>query len=203
MITIWGRPNSHNVKKVLWLAEELGLDFVRHDVGGSFGYPEDYTAKNPNRLVPTLEDGELVLWESNAILRYLAAQYGGEAFWPSAPTQRALGDKWMDWQFTLADAQRDAFLGMVRTTPDDRDNAAIKKSLSDSARLFGFVEHALTQTPWLSGDTFGIGDIPLGVYVRTFAGIGGDTTTMPHLQNWYKRLQQRPGYACHVMIPLT
>jgi glutathione S-transferase len=109
----------------------------------------------------------------------------------------------MDWQFTLADAQRDAFLGMVRTTPDDRDNAAIKKSLSDSARLFGFVEHALTQTPWLSGDTFGIGDIPVGVYVRTFAGIGGDTTTMPHLQNWYKRLQQRPGYACHVMIPLT
>lgn len=203
MITIWGRPNSHNVKKTLWFAEELGLDFVRHDVGGAFGYPDDYTQKNPNRLVPTLEDGELVLWESNAILRYLATQYGAEAFWPGLPSLRAVGDKWMDWQFTLADAQRDAFLGMVRTTPDDRDNAAIKKSLCDSARLFGFVEHALTQTPWLSGDTFGIGDIPVGVYVHTFAGIGGDSSNMPHLQNWYQRLQQRPGYARHVMIPLT
>lgn len=203
MITIWGRPNSHNVKKVLWFAEELGLDFVRHDVGGAFGYPDDYTQKNPNRLVPTLEDGELVLWESNAILRYLAAQYGGEAFWPSAPAQRSVGDKWMDWQFTVADAQLGAFLGMVRTAPEACDQENITQSLSRAALLWQMADDALKNAPWLSGDRFGIGDVPVGVYVHSFMNIGGDTTNMPHLQNWYKRLQQRPGYARHVMIPLT
>lgn len=203
MITIWGRPNSHNVKKPLWLAEELGLSFVHHDVGGAFGYPDDYTRKNPNRLVPTLEDGGLVLWESNAMLRYLAAQYGGEAFWPASPAARAAGDKWMDWQFTVAEAQRDAFLGMVRLAPEARDTAAIAQSLADSARLFKMAEDALAQTQWLSGDQFGIGDIPVGIYVHTFMSIGGDASDMPHLRDWYERLKQRPGYARHVMIPLT
>jgi len=203
MITIWGRTNSHNVKKVLWLAEELGLDFVRHDVGGAFGYPDDYISKNPNRLVPTLEDGDLVLWESNAILRYLAAQYGGEAFWPLSPAQRAGGDKWMDWQFTLAEAQREAFLGIVRMTPEARDSAAVEKSLSASARLWHLADEALGRSLWLSGDGFGIGDIGLGAYVHTFFSIGGDMSNMPHLKGWYERLQQRPGYARHVMIPLT
>lgn len=203
MITILGRPNSHNVKKPLWLVEELGLSFVRHDVGGAFGYPDDYTLKNPNRLVPVLEDGETVLWESNAMLRYLAAQYGGEALWPSSPAERAVGDKWMDWQFTLADAQRDAFLGMVRLAPETRDTAAIAQSLAHSARLLKMADDALAQTPWLSGERFGIGDIPVGIYVHSFMDIGGDSSGMPHLRDWYERLKQRPGYARHVMIPLT
>lgn len=203
MITIWGRPNSHNVKKVLWLAEELGLDFVRHNVGGAFGYPEDYSVKNPNRLVPTLEDGELVLWESNAILRYLAAQYGGELFWPSSPALRAVGDKWVDWQFTLSDAQLAAFLGIVRTAPEARDRESISQSLSRATRLWGMVNDTLKNAPWLSGDTFGIGDIPVGVYIHSFMNIGGESSNMPYLQNWYECLQQRPGYARHVMIPLS
>lgn len=203
MIRIWGRSNSHNVKKPLWLADELGLPFVRHDVGGAFGYPQEYMRKNPNRLVPTLEDGALVLWESNAMLRYLAAQYGGETFWPSSPSQRAKGDKWMDWQVMLADAQRAAFLGVVRLAPEAREPAAIAQSLAHSASLLKIADDALAQEPWLSGERFGIGDIPVGIYVHTFMSIGGDAADMPHLRDWYERLKLRPGYARHVMIPLT
>ena len=96
MLTIWGRLNSHNVKKVAWFAEELGIPYVRHDVGGAFGMDASYLAKNPNALIPTVEDGDLVLWESNAILRYLAARHGGERLWPGDPAERARADRWMD-----------------------------------------------------------------------------------------------------------
>ena len=83
--TIWGRLNSHNVKKVAWFAEELGLAYERRDIGGQFGYTDAYLALNPNRLIPTIEDGKVVLWESNAILRYMAAEYGGERWFPTDP----------------------------------------------------------------------------------------------------------------------
>src|ERR1700761_5183524 len=108
MLTIWGRLNSHNVKKVAWLAAEIGIDHVRHDIGGQFGFTDAYLAMNPNRLIPTIEDEGIILWESNAILRYLAARYA-EPLWPADPARRAIGDRWMDWQFGYAEAQRDAF----------------------------------------------------------------------------------------------
>ena len=111
--TIWGRLNSHNVKKVAWFAEELSLKYQRHDIGGKFGFTDEYLAKNPNRLIPTIEDGKVVLWESNAILRYMAAEYGGAAWFAADPIDRALADRWMDWQFTYADAQRAPFLARL------------------------------------------------------------------------------------------
>ena len=90
MLTIWGRLNSHNVKKVAWFAEEAGLTYVRHDVGGPFGMDAEYLAKNPNAMIPTIEDGEVTLWESNAILRYLAARHAPDRFWPTSPAACAL-----------------------------------------------------------------------------------------------------------------
>lgn len=203
MLTIWGRLNSHNVKKVAWLADELTIPFVRHDVGGSFGMPEDYRALNPNRLIPTIEDNGLVLWESNAILRYLAARYGDADLWPADPAQRARGDKWMDWQFSYADAQRDAFLNLVRRTPGTRDAEAIARSAKDCARLMSILETALAQTPWLSGEAFGLGDIPMGVYAHTWFTLAIQRPRLPHVGGWYAKLKARPGYAEHVMIPLT
>lgn len=203
MLTIWGRPNSHSVKKVAWLAEEVGLEYVRHDVGGAFGMSEAYLALNPNALVPTIEDDGVILWESNAILRYLAARYAPERFWPSAPSERAVGDKWMDWHFAFASAQLEGFLNLVRRSPADRNDAQIARSLEASSRLMRMLDAALDQTGWLSGHAFGIGDIPMGVYAHTWFTLDWARPDLPNLRAWYDRLVKRPAYAKTVMIPLT
>jgi len=203
MLTIWGRLNSHNVKKVAWFAVELGIDFVRHDVGGQFGIDAAYRAKNPNALIPTIEDGDVTLWESNAILRYLAAKHGGPRFWPADPAARAVGDKWMDWQIAYADAQRDAFMGLVRKAPEDRDPAAIAASAKRCAAQMAILDAALAHTPWLSGEEFGIGDIPMGVYAHTWFAIDIERPALRHVEDWYARIKARPGYAEQVTIPLT
>lgn len=203
MLTIWGRLNSHNVKKVAWFAVELGLPFERLDVGGKFGMDAAYLAKNPNALIPTIEDDGVILWESNAILRYLAAKHGGERFWPADPAARAIGDKWMDWQAGYADAQRDAFLNMVRKAPADRDHAAVAASAARCAKEMAVLDDALSRTPWLSGADFGIGDIPMGVYAHTWFSIDVERPSLSHVEGWYARVRERPGYAEQVMIPLT
>jgi glutathione S-transferase len=203
MLTIWGRLNSHNVKKVAWFAAELGVPFVRHDVGGAFGMDAAYRALNPNALIPTIEDAGLVLWESNAILRYLAARYGGDRFWPADAAARAVGDKWMDWQFSYGDAQRDAFVNLIRKPPEQRDAAAVAASASACAERMMIVEQALAASPWLSGDAFGVGDIPMGVYAHSFFTLDIPRPALPHVEGWYARLRERPGYVEQVMIPLT
>jgi len=204
MLTIWGRLNSHNVKKVVWLADEIGIAHVRHDVGGKFGMDDAYRALNPNALVPTIEDEGLVLWESNAILRYLAARYAQSTpMWPDNPVVRAVGDKWMDWQFGLADAQRDAFHNLIRRSESERDPAAIERSAAATAEMMARVDDALAQSPWLSGETFGIGDIPVGVYAHTYFSLAVQRPDLPHLADWYGRLKARPAYAKSVMIPLS
>jgi glutathione S-transferase len=203
MLTIWGRLNSHNVKKVAWFARELGIEHVRHDVGGTFGMDAAYLAKNPNALIPTIEDDGLILWESNAILRYLAARYGGERFWPADPAQRALADRWMDWQFGYADAQRNAFLNLVRRPPEQRDMGAVARSAEACAQQMAILNRYLADTPWLSGADFGIGDIPMGVYAHTWFTLEIERPNLPHVEEWYARLRERPGYAEQVIIPLT
>ncbi len=202
MLTIWGRLNSHNVKKVAWLAAEIGIEHRRIDIGGAFGFTPEYLAMNPNRLVPTIEDDALVLWESNAILRYLAARHAPH-FWPDDPAQRAIGDKWMDWQFTYARAQRQAFVNWVRTAESDRDFAAIERSVQASGAMMRILDAALARQEWLSGATFGIGDIPMGVYAYTWYSLPIVRPDTPHVRAWYDRLVSRPAYAELVMIPLS
>ena len=199
---LWGRLNSHNVKKVAWLAIEAGIDHERRDIGGAFGFTDAYLALNPNRLIPTIEDDGFVLWESNAILRYLAARYA-PALWPADPQARALGDRWMDWQFGFADAQRDAFLNLLRRSPAERDQAAIERSAVATGKLMAILDAELARRPWLSGDEFGIGDIPMGVYAHTWFSLPIERPDRPHVAAWYERLKTRPGYAETVMIPLT
>lgn len=203
MLTIWGRLNSHNVKKVAWFAEELGIERVRHDVGGQFGMDDAYLAKNPNALIPTIEDGEVVLWESNAILRYLAARYGGDRWWPESPAARAIGDRWLEWQAGYAEVARPMFVNLVRTPPERRDAAAIVASAKKCGQMMVVLERYLAERPWLSGDAFGIGDIPMGVYAYTWFTLDVARPSVPLVEDWYRRLQHRPGYARQVMIPLT
>lgn len=203
MLTIWGRLNSHNVKKVAWLAEEIGLPYVRRDVGGAFGMDAAYLALNPNALIPTIEDDGLVLWESNAILRYLAARHAPERFWPADPAARAQADKWMDWQFEYAAAQGPAFLNLIRRAPAERDEAAIQRAATRAGEMMKLLDDALARLPWLSGEDFGIGDIPMGVYAHTWFTLDIERPDMPHVTAWYDRLKTRPGFAEQVMIPLT
>ena len=201
MITLWGRLNSHNVKKIAWALIEMDLPFERKDIGGQFGYTPAYLAMNPNRMVPTIEDGDFSLWESNAILRYLADAHA-PAFRSNDTMVRAVGDKWMDWQFHFADAQRDAFLGCVRQGKDGSD-PVVAKSAAAAADMMAMLDAELACRDWLSGERFGIADIPMGVYAHTYHAIAITRPHLPHLAAWYARLQQRPGYASQVMIPLT
>lgn len=205
MVTIWGRKNSTNVKKVLWCAAELALPYHHILAGGQFGRnrDSDYLAMNPNGLIPCLQDGDLVLWESNTIVRYLAAQYGQNSLYIADAGARASAEKWMDWATTLAISFGAVFINLVRTAPENRDNALVEKSHAECERLLAVADTALATQPWLSGDKFGIGDIPLGCIAYGWFNI--DITRQPHpnLERWYQALTSRPAYQQTVMIPLT
>lgn len=206
MLKLWGRTNSTNVKKALWCLEELGVPYTRVDAGGVFGIVGEpaYATKNPNRLVPCLEDGELVLWESNAIVRYLAAQYGEPALWNPDPRQRAEADKWMDWvTSTLAAPFRGVFWNLVRTPVEQRDMAAVEASLAKCSELLAIPDRILAAQPYLSGANLGMGDIPLGCYAYAWFEMPIERPELPHLHAWYQRLQERPAYQRAVMIELT
>ncbi|WP_294309914.1 glutathione S-transferase family protein [uncultured Sphingomonas sp.] len=203
MLTIWGRINSHNVKKVVWLAEEMGLAYDRRDVGGPFGMDEAYRALNPNALIPTIEDDGFVLWESNSILRYLAANHGGEAFYPSNPQARASAERWMDWGFTWADAIRPIFFQMVRTAPEQRDTVLVERSVARAAGLSAILDEVLGRQEWLSGEAFGIGDIPVAAYANTWFQLPVRRPSRPNMERWYAQLQDRAPFRDVVMIPLS
>ncbi|QGZ32701.1 glutathione S-transferase [Stutzerimonas stutzeri] len=206
MVKLWGRINSTNVKKALWCLEELGVRYTRIDAGGAFGVVDeaDYVAMNPNRLVPCLQDGDLVLWESNAIVRYLAAQYGDGVLWNADARQRAEADKWMDWvTSSLAGPFRPLFWNIVRTAAQARDMAAVQASLAECGKLLGIADRALAEQPYLSGESFGMGDIPLGCFAYAWFEMPIERPDLPHLRDWYERLQQRPAYQTAVVTPLT
>jgi glutathione S-transferase len=206
MLKIWGRHNSSNVRKVLWCAEEIGVAYASIEAGGAFGKTGDphYRAMNPNGLVPAIEDDGLALWESNAIVRYLAARYAPGTLYPQDPAVRALGDRWMDWTTSrFAGAFRDLFWGMLRTAPEARDPASIAVALEHCGQLLGIADAALAQQPWLSGAQFAMGDIPLGSFAYAWFEMPIERPALPHLQDWYSRLQQRPAYRKGVMTALT
>lgn len=209
MITLWGRNNSTNVKKVRWLLEELELPYQHILAGREFGvnHEPDYLAMNPNGLVPLLRDDEtdVVLWESNTIVRYLAAQYGQGRLWVESPAERAQGEKWMDWALsTLSPKHGPLLQGLVRTAPEQRDNAAIEANKNTLDGLFVMLDDVLAKQPWLSGQAFGCGDIAVGPFIYNLYNIPG-LRWAPHanLQRWYAELCERPGFKNAVMIPVT
>lgn len=206
MLKIWGRHNSSNVRKVLWCAEEIGLAYESIEAGGAFGRTDDphYRAMNPNGLVPAIEDHGLPLWESNTIVRYLSARYALGTLYPEDPAERALGEKWMDWTTSsFAVAFRDLFWGTLRTAPEARDEASIAAALTRSGELLAIADATLAQQPWLSGERFAMGDIPLGSFAYAWFEMPIERPALPHLRDWYERLRQRPAYRKGVMTPLT
>lgn len=206
MLKIWGRRNSSNVRKVLWCAEEIGLPYQSIEVGDAFGGTQsaEYRALNPNGLVPVIEDHGLPLWESNAIVRYLAARYALGTLYPVDVAERARSEQWMDWtSASFAVAFRDLFWGVVRTAPADRDETRIAAALVRCGDLLAVADAALAQQPWLSGEQFAMGDIPLGAFAYAWFEMPIQRPELPHLADWYARLQQRPAYRKGVMTPLT
>ncbi|WP_455894297.1 glutathione S-transferase [Pseudomonas palmensis] len=207
MLKIWGRKNSSNVRKALWCAQELGLDYQSIDAGGEFGVVDEphYRALNPNGRVPMIEDGELVLWESNTIVRYLCGRYAPNTDWyPADPGARASAEKWMDWTTSsLATPFRPLFWGILRTPSDQQDWVQINAAHKQCAELLSIADQALATQPYLSGEAIGMGDIPLGCFVYAWFEMPIERPEMKHLRAWYERLRQRPAYQAAVMTALT
>ena len=206
MIRIWGRTSSINVQKVMWAVAELGLEHERVDVGGAFGGLDTphYGAMNPNRLFPVIRDGETVVWESNVIVRYLAARYGSGGLWPEDPVQRATSDRWMDWQLTVVQpAIFPVFHGLIRTAPDKRDMAAIQAGAERLGEAMRILDAQLAGRPFLAGDTPTIGDIPIGCVCWRYYNLDVARPELPNVLAYRARLEERAGYRAHVMLPLT
>lgn len=207
MLRIWGRTNSSNVMKLLWLCEELGEPVERIDAGGAFGRTTEpgYLAKNPNGLVPTIEDDGFILWESNAILRYLArTRPGGGAWYPAAPRAAADIERWMDWQLAALNAPMTAvFLTYVRTPEAERDLAATARARDAAERLWAMVEMRVARQAFLCGDMPTLADIALGPYIHRWLSLPIQRADMPGLAAWYARLNTRPAYARHCAGPMS
>jgi glutathione S-transferase len=208
MITIWGRANSVNVQKVLWVCDELVLPFERIDAGLQFGRntEPDYLEMNPTGKVPTLVDGNFVLWESNSILRYLALEYGPTSvLYPAGPKERASIDRWLDWTLsTLQPAERPVFWSLVRTAPADRDEAKLVKDLAAVTALWKLLDTHLQGRFFLETEKFTLADIVLGAYAKRWFGLEGiERPSLPNLERWYARLATRTGFKKYVDLPLT
>jgi glutathione S-transferase len=197
MLTIWGRRTSLNVQVVMWLVAELGLAHRRIDVGGAFG------GLNTPAFLPVLQDGELILWESHSILRYLAARYGGDDWFAPDPGRRALIERWMDWRLAQWEPAFGAgvFVGSFRTPPAQRDLPRIDKAVARSGQLMGLIDQALDGRGYLAGEDLSLADIAVGAPLYRYFTLDIERPPLPRLQAWYERLQMRDAYREHVMVP--
>ncbi len=206
MLKIWGRTNSINVQKVMWVVGELGLEHERVDVGGEHGGLDTpaYGAMNPNRRVPTFQDGSFTLWESNVIVRYLAAKHDSGGLWPVELERRAVAEQWMDWQqTTLLPDMRSIFWGLVRTEPARRNQAAIDAAVENLKSIWEKLNQYLGNRLFIADDQFTIGDIPVGAMYHRYRALGVERGADENLAAWYERLKRRAPYRAHVMLPLS
>jgi len=198
VIKIWGRNTSANVQKVMWAVAEIGLPHERIDIGGPFGGNREaaYLAMNPNGLVPTLqEDDGFLLWESNSIVRYLAAKHRAEMLEPANLRIRALAQAWMDWQLSvLAPAITPAFLGLIRTPPDKRNYAAIDESKKRTTAAITILDAEVAKRAYVAGDAFSYGDIPAAVMANRYRQIAPERPPLPNFERWYAAISARPAF---------
>ncbi len=208
MLRIWGRATSSNVMKLLWLCEELGLAFERIDVGGPFGGTRDaaYLAKNPNALVPVIEEEDgFVLWESNACLRYLArSRAPSDPIYPTDVRAAADCDRWMDWQQTALNPPLvTVYFTLFRIPVAERDWKVFEAAKAQVEALFGMLDDRLSGSAFLCGEVLTLADIALGIYAYRWLLLPIERPEMPHLRRWHDALASRPGFRNCVALPLS
>jgi glutathione S-transferase len=204
-LKVWGRRSSFNVQKVLWLVGELGIACEHIPAGGDFGGLDTpaFLDMNPHGRVPVIRDSDVVVWESHAILRYLAAIYGRGRFWADSPAERSQADRWMDWsQSSLQpDFLNGVFWGFYRTPEHLRDMRAVEAKIARCAGYMRLLNQILADRPFLAGDSLTLADIPAGTALYRYFSLEIERPDVPNVEAWYARLQQRPAYHEHVMIP--
>ncbi|MEH2477392.1 glutathione S-transferase [Nitrobacteraceae bacterium AZCC 2146] len=207
-LQIWGRANSVNVQKVLWCCRELDVAYERIDAGMQYGRNSDadYLAMNPNGRVPTLVDRDFALWESNAIMRYIALTHGqGSTLYPANPRIRAGMERWLDWTLsTLQPVERPLFWGLVRTPPAERDMALMQQAADTAAEQWRIIDRQLDGRDYLEGQHLSLADIAVGAYARRWLGVEGvSKPALPHLQRWFELISARPGFQEFVAPPMS
>lgn len=206
MLKIWGRKTSSNVQKVLWCCGELDIPFERIDIGGPFGGNQDpdYLALNPNGLVPTVQDGDLILWESNTICRYLCTTHNGERLYPADPATRTHVERWMDWQLAaVGPPMGELLMGLIRTKPEQRNQAAIEAARRRALAAWTIVEDELANRPYLGGPQLSLAEIVLGTQVYRWHTFPIERSPLKNLKAWYERMRERPAFRTYIEIPIT
>lgn len=206
MLQVWGRRNSSNVQKVMWLIGELDLPHEHIPAGGSFGLTQsaEFLAMNPHGRVPVIKDSDgTIVWESHSILRYLAARYGSPRFWSEDAGVRSQADRWMDWsQSTLQPAfLTGVFWGFYRTPEALRNAKSIEENLGRCAQHFQLLDRMLAERPFIAGDSLSLGDIATGSNLYRYFELDIKRPHVPNVEAWYERLQLRPAFREHVMVP--
>jgi glutathione S-transferase len=207
MLTVWGRHSSFNLQKVMWLLGELGIEHRHVQAGGEFGGLDtpEFRAMNPFGRVPVIDDDGTIVWESHAILRYLAARYGHGRFWSDDPGERSQADRWMDWSQTALqpDFLVGVFWGFYRTPEPERDWPAIEPKIARCAQHFRLLDDVLANRRFLCGNTLTLADIPAGTSLYRYFELEIERPSVPNVEAWYRRLQERRAYREHVMVPFS
>jgi glutathione S-transferase len=206
MLKIWGRLSSINVRKVVLAARWMNLEFERVDAGREYGIVRtpEYLERNPNGLVPMLEDGNFPLWESNVIVRYLCAKHSPGALYPEDLRARFNAERWMDWQqTTLNPAGREAFVQLIRTPADKRDANAIAKSVAETEPLLGVLDKHLSQRPFMAGAAFTMADVPIACEMHRWLGLPIEHPARPHLDRWYQNILAQAASRGVLDLPLS
>jgi glutathione S-transferase len=203
MLKIYGRRTSFNVQKVVWIAEELKVPYQRIDIGGKFGglNTPEYLALNPNGKIPVIDDNGAVVWESNAIVRYIADKYGKGTWSPADPAKRAQADQWMDWYLNhLQPGFMGVFIDYYKVQPEKRNAELIKGHIQKAVDAYTFIDKLLAKQPNILGDEITMADIPIAASLYRTYTVGIDVPKLPNIEAWYERLKKRPAYAEHVMV---
>ena len=197
MLKIWGRKNAYNVQKVLWLLDELQIAYQHVDVGsipGDIETPE-FTTINPNQRIPVIFHNGTYIWESNTILRYLAANYDNNLLRNETPLERTHIDRWLDWELgTLQPDFLALFWNYFRTPEKKRDNAIVEENLRRCEKRFSLLNNHLSNQPYLAGDSFTIADVAVGTCLYRYKTMGTKTASYDFVNSWYQKLLARPAY---------
>lgn len=206
MITLWGRANSINVQKVIWALAELEMTYTRIDAGMQFGVVNtpEFLAMNPNGLVPVLRDGDFTIWESHAILRYLATKDPQSRLLSKDPAQAARADQWLEWYgSTLWPNMRPVFWNLVRTAPEQRDMVAVGQGVAGLGKNMLLLDQHLQTRPYVAGKTFSLGDIPLALIAYRWYAMDIERPAVQAVNAWFERVSSRPAFQAHCAAPLT